>query len=100
MATSDRQQSVRKSLPLSERDLHDLAVLRGSHAHRVALSQLADVDVTEQSSEAAMLHAVLEAGIKAVERLVEDAGYAQIAAAATEDRQATARRRRPSWADE
>lgn len=47
-----------------------------------------------------MLHAVLEAGIKAVAQLVEAEGYAQIAAEATEDRLAAARRRRPTWADE
>jgi hypothetical protein len=88
-------------MPLSERDLRDLAVLRGSEAHRAALSRLAQVDVTEASSEAVMLQAVLEAGIKAVEQLVEAEGYARIAAeASAENRQAVARRRRPSWADE
>ena len=57
--------------------------------------------VTEGSSEAVVLHAILEAGIKAVEQLVEAEGYAQIAAeGAAENRQAVARRRRPTWADE
>lgn len=101
METVDSQRGTRKSLPLSERDLRDLAVLRGSTAHRAALSRLAHSEVTEASSEAAMLHAVLEAGIKAVQELVESEGYAQIAAEdAAEERQAVARRRRPSWADE
>jgi len=101
MNTADRVRATRKSLPLSERDLRDLAVLRGSEAHREALSRLAQVEVSATSSEAVMLQAVLEAGIKAVAQLVEAEGYARIAAeASSENRQAVARRRRPSWADE
>ncbi len=101
MDTADQVRATRKSLPLSERNLRDLAVLRGSEAHRAALSQLAHVAVTESSSEAVMLQAVLEAGIKAVAQLVEAEGYARIAAeASSENRQAVARRRRPTWADE
>jgi hypothetical protein len=93
--------ATRKSLPLSARDLEDLAKLRGSQAHRAALSHLVDAEVTGDTSEASLLHAVLEAGMRAVQLQVEDDGYAQIAeemdAAA---RQTSARRRRPSWADE
>jgi hypothetical protein len=101
MDTADHVRATRKSLPLSERDLRDLAVLRGSEAHREALSRLAHVAVTESSSEAVMLQAVLEAGIKAVAQLVEAEGYVRIAAeASSENRQAVARRRRPTWADE
>jgi hypothetical protein len=93
--------NTRKSLPLSERDLHDLALMRGSVAHRAALSRLADVDVNEDSSEAALLHAVMEAGIRAVAQQVEAAGYAELAAGMdTANRKSTARRRRPTWADE
>ena len=93
--------AVRKSLPLTLRDLRDIAKLRESEAHRAALSRLADHLVTESSSEAAVLHAIVEAGIKAVTEEVEAKGYAQMAAdldAAT--RRAAARRRRPAWADE
>src|SRR5881227_809207 len=101
MEAVDRVPVTRKSLPLSERDLHDLAVLRGSEAHRRALSQLVHVVVTERSSEAVTLQAVLEAGLKAVAQQVEAEGYARIAAEASrENRQTVARRRRPSWADE
>jgi len=100
MDSADQVRATRKSLPLSERDLRDLAVLRGSEAHRAALSRLAHVAVTESSSEAVMLQAVLEAGIKAVAQLVEAEGYARIAEASSENRQAVARRRRPTWADE
>src|SRR5437763_16564413 len=101
MEAVDKAPVTRKSLPLSERDLRDLAVLRGSEAHRRAWSQLANVIVTERSSEAATLQAVVEAGIRAVAQQVEAEGYARIAAeASAESRQAVARRRRPSWADE
>jgi hypothetical protein len=96
-----RRPATRKSLPLSARDLEDLDKLRGSEAHRAALSHLVDTEVSRDTSEASLLHAVLEAGMRAVQQQVEEEGYAEIAAdmnAAA--RQASARRRRPSWADE
>lgn len=75
--------------------------MRGSVAHRTALSRLVDADVSEDSSEAALLHAVMEAGIKAVAQHVEAAGYAELAAGMdAANRRATARRRRPTWAHE
>ena len=96
-----RRPAARKSLPLSARDLDDLATLRGSAAHRAALSHLVDIEVRGDTSEAGLLHAVLEAGIRAVQQQVEDQGYAQIAAEMdVAARQGSARRRRPSWADE
>jgi hypothetical protein len=83
------------------KDLEDIAKLRGSAAHRSALSHLVDTDVSGDTSEASLLHAVLEAGLRAVEQQVEEEGYAQIAADIdVSARQASARRRRPSWADE
>lgn len=86
---------------MSARDIKDLNTLRGSRVHRAALASLSDEIVTESSSEAAVLHAVMEAGMKAVRERVEAEGYAQIAREAAEyDRRAVARRRRPSWADE
>jgi hypothetical protein len=101
METVDRVPATRKSLPLSERDLRDLAVLRGSAVHRAALSDLTQVQVTESISEAALLQTVLEAGLKAVADLVEAEGYARIALEVVpENRQAVARRRRPTWAGE
>lgn len=93
--------SVRKSLPLSQRDLQDLAMMRASEVHRHALSRLVETEVTDESSEATLLHAVMEAGINAVRQQVEDQGYAQIADQMdTAGQRATARRRRPSCADE
>jgi hypothetical protein len=100
MSTGNRA-SVRKSLPLSEHDLGDLALVRASEAHRVALSQLIDVELTDESSEAALMHALMAVGIKAVQQQVEAHGYAQIAAEMdTTAHQAAARRRRPTWAEE
>jgi hypothetical protein len=65
------------------------------------LAELTSTSLSETSSEATVLHAVWEAGLKAVLERVEDTGYTQLAAErepATE-RKATARRRRPAWAD-
>ncbi len=99
MEITDRP--TRKSLPLSERDLRDLSVLRRSPSHRAALADLAGSSISETSSEAAVLHAVWEAGVKAVLERVEEAGYEEMAAERdVATRKAVARRRRPGWADE
>lgn len=93
--------TTRKSLPLSARDLADLQKLRESAAQQAALSELAGVEVSASSSEAALLHAVYEAGLRAVKRRVEAVGYEQIAVEYDEGaRRQVARRRAPSWADE
>lgn len=93
--------SARKSLPLSAQDLADLGRLRQSASHRIALSMLADVEISDDASEASLLHAVLEAGLRAVRERVETQGYAQMAQQVdASPRRASARRRRPSWADE
>lgn len=99
METVDRV--TRKSLPLSPRDLRDLQTLRGSAPHRAALSDLAGAQLDEGSSEAAVLHAVWAAGMRALIDRVEDEGYVEMAADLDRaSRQAAARRRRPTWADE
>jgi hypothetical protein len=91
----------RKSLPLTEGDLRDLSVLRESATHRAVLADLTGAPLSDTSSEAAVLHAIWEAGVKAVLERVEDEGYAQLAAQRDlADRKATARRRRPAWAGE
>ncbi len=93
--------ATRKSLPLTSRDLEDLAKLRGSAAHRAALSRLVEAEISDGASEASLLHAVLEAGMRAVRHQVEESGYAQMATEMDPARrQAAARRRRPSWAEE
>lgn len=96
-----RGAATRKSLPLSSRDLEDLERLRNSPAHRQALAALVESEVDVSASEASLLHAVLQAGMRAVRHEVEEAGYAQLAAEADATaRKRDARRRRPSWADE
>jgi hypothetical protein len=99
MKTVDRR--IRKSLPLTARDLLDLEIMRRSVAHREALTELSREELDESSSEAAVIHAVWEAGMKAVAEQVEEAGYSQIAADMdVASRKKVARRRAPSWADE
>ncbi|HSF26041.1 MAG TPA: hypothetical protein VLC50_00840 [Actinomycetes bacterium] len=93
----------RPSLPLTERDEQELAALREHRTHLHVLEQLSGVPVTGGTSEAALLHAVFQAGLAAVREAAEEAGYAEIAAASADrapEARAAARRRRPTWADE
>jgi hypothetical protein len=95
------EKPTRKSLPITSRDGNDLRTLRGSATHRVALSDLAGEVVTDASSDAAVLHAVWEAGIRAVRERVEDEGYTEMAKGRdVHTGRAAARRRRPAWADD
>lgn len=96
---------ARKSLPLSEQDLIDIARLREETPEREALSELAGVVIAESVAEAALLRMIFEAGLRAIREKAEERGYAS----AAEDRRASgeadearqvARRRRPAWADE
>jgi hypothetical protein len=95
---------ARKSLPLTERDLADLERLQGHTPERDALAELAGV-VVESVTEAALLHMIFAAGLRAIREKTEERAYASAAA----DRLASgeahairqiARRRRPAWADE
>ena len=100
MTVTGPDTAARKSLPLSTRDLADLKLMRSSAIHRDALARLSREAVTDESSEARVLHAIVAAGLAAVREEVEAAGYAEIAA--EQDlaaRKAAARRRPPSWAD-
>jgi hypothetical protein len=95
----------RATLPLSERDVDELQTLRASAPHRVALERLVATPVNPDSSEAALLHAIFEAGVKAITDQVAAESYAAEAAdqEAMAERRATIearRERRPSWADE
>lgn len=96
---------ARKSLPLSEQDLIDIARLREETPEREALSEMAGVVIVESVAEAALLRMIFEAGLRAIREKAEERAYAS----AAEDRRASgeadetrriARRRRPSWADE
>jgi hypothetical protein len=94
---------TRKSLPLTERDLADIARLREQTPEREALSEMAGVIVVESVAEAALLRMIFEAGLRAIRERAEELAYAS----AAEDRRSDAdvdrriaRRRRPAWADE
>ena len=92
---------IRKSLPLSSRDVSDLSRLRESDTYHAAIQELTSFTVTDQTSEASFLHAVLEAGILAIEQKAQEAGYAQMAQDIdVAARKAFARRRTPTWATE
>ena len=96
---------ARKSLPLTERDLADLERLRAQTPERDALSDLAGLVVVEGVAEAALLHMIFTAGLRAIREKAEELAYASAAAdrlASGEAREIRriARRRRPAWADE
>jgi hypothetical protein len=93
----------RPSLPLTERDERDLALLASSPEHREALARLSGLESPSSVSEAAVLHAVFEVGIATIRSAVEEASYALLAAeqaSAAAQLRAEARRRTPSWAHE
>jgi hypothetical protein len=104
MTTRMRARIVRRpSLPLTERDERDLALLSSSPGHREALERLSGLETPSAVSEASMLHAVFEVGLAAIRSAVEEASYAQLAAeqaGAAAQHRAEARRRTPSWAHE
>ena len=79
-------------------------MLRASDDHRAALERLSGAVLGGGSiSEAALLHAVFEAGLKAVGEAAEAAGYAELAAQRADgsaDARRLARRRIPDWAGE
>ena len=96
---------ARKSLPLTERDLADLERLRAQTPERDALSDLAGVVVVEGVAEAALLHMIFTAGLRAIREKAEELAYAsaaadRLASGEADDIRRIARRRRPSWADE
>lgn len=65
----------RLSLPLSAQDITDLELIRGSAQHLSALPGR----VSEQASEAELVHAVFEAGLARVREAIELAGYRELA---------------------
>jgi hypothetical protein len=95
---------TRKSLPLTEKDLADVARLRQETPEREALSEMAGV-VVEGVAEAALLHMIFEAGLRAIRERAEERAYAsaaedRLASGDTDEARLIARRRRPAWADE
>lgn len=96
---------ARKSLPLTERDLADLERLRAPTPERDALSDLAGGIVVEGVAEAALLHMIFTAGLRAIREKAEELAYAsaaadRLASGEAQEIRRIARRRRPAWADE
>jgi hypothetical protein len=71
---SETYQPKRQSVTLTARDLADLAMIRNSPEARRA------VGVTEDVSEAALLHALISRGLQHAREAAELAGYAALAA--------------------
>jgi ectoine hydroxylase-related dioxygenase (phytanoyl-CoA dioxygenase family) len=96
---------TRKSLPLTENDLADIARLRQETPEREALSELAGIVVVESVAEAALLRMVFEAGLRAIREKAEERAYAtaaedRLANGEADEARRIARRRRPTWASE
>jgi hypothetical protein len=104
MATRMNEPAVRRpSLPLTDRDVADLDRIRSSPSDRAALGHLVPGRVPAEGSvaESVLLHAIFEAGLRAVRERAEEEGYRQLAAeykAEDAERRARARRRPPHWA--
>ncbi len=94
----------RPSLPLTEHDEQDLALLRESALHRNMLAELSALSAFPKDvSEAVMLHAVFKIGLRTVREALEERGYAELAKAQADEepnKYAMARRYRPTWANE
>lgn len=95
---------ARKSLPLTAADLAAVDRLRAPTMERDVLSELAGVRI-ESVTEAALLHIIFAAGLRAIREEAEQRAYGSAAADRLASGQANeirriARRRRPSWADE
>lgn len=95
----------RTSLPLTEQNERDLSKIRESSSYQMALEQLSDIKISKvKMSEAALLNAIFEVGIAAVQQKAELAGYAEIASSLSEvelkQHRNESRRRRPSWSEE
>jgi len=93
---------VRKSLPLTDKDLADIARLRGETPEREALSEMAGVVIVESVAEAALLRMIFEAGLRAIREKAEERAYAsaaeeRLAGGEAEEARRIARRRRPAW---
>lgn len=96
---------TRKSLPLTEKDLTEIDRLRQETPERQALSEIVGIVIVEGVAEAALLHMIFEAGLRAIRERAEERAYAsaaedRLASGDTDEARRIARRRRPAWADE
>jgi hypothetical protein len=95
---------ARKSLPLTERDLVDIERFRAPTPERDVLAELAGVRI-ESVTEAALLHIIFAAGLRAIQQKAEERAYDsaaadRLASGEADEIRRIARRRRPSWAAE
>jgi ectoine hydroxylase-related dioxygenase (phytanoyl-CoA dioxygenase family) len=96
---------TRKSLPLTEKDLADIARLREEIPQREALSEMVGFVVVESVAEAALLRMIFEAGLRAIHEKAEERAYAsaaedRLASGEADETRRIARRRRPDWANQ
>jgi len=96
---------VRKSLPLTDKDLADIARLREETPEREALSEMAGVVIVDGVAEAVLLRMIFEAGLRAIRDKAEGRAYAsaaedRLASGEAEEARRIARRRRPAWVAE
>ena len=70
---------ARKSLPLTEKDLADIARLREETPEREALSEMVGIIVVESVAEAALLRMIFETGLRAIREKAEELAYASAA---------------------
>jgi ectoine hydroxylase-related dioxygenase (phytanoyl-CoA dioxygenase family) len=94
-----------KSLPLTEKDLADIARLREEIPQREALSEMVGFVVVESVAEAALLRMIFEAGLRAIHEKAEERAYAsaaedRLARGEADETRRIARRRRPDWANQ
>lgn len=79
-------------------------MIRESAIHRNMLAELSSTEeFAKDVSEAVMLHAVFEIGLRTVREALEERGYAELAQQQGEEepnKYAAARRHRPTWANE
>ena len=97
--------TTRKSLPLTEKDLADIARLRAETPEREALSEMAGIAIVESVAEAALLRMIFEAGLRAIHEKAEERAYAsaaedRLASGEADETRRIARRRRPAWVSE
>jgi hypothetical protein len=96
---------ARKSLPLTEKDLADIARLREETPEREALAEIAGIEVVESVAEAALLRMIFEAGLRAIREKAEERAYAsaaeeRLAGGEADEARRIARRRHPAWTSE
>ncbi|MPZ60227.1 MAG: hypothetical protein GEU93_02790 [Propionibacteriales bacterium] len=82
---------TRKSVPISRDDAADVERLRRFALYREAAKAVAGVELSENSSEAEVLHALITAGRHALHEQVMVTGYGALAAAQTDEDRAIAR---------